>query len=64
MKHTDNLGRESHAFLLHILQHYHELPNLVLFSQDEPEERLMRMRIEVKTIEGRIGFTLVYSCST
>lgn len=47
IRHTENLGRESHAFLLHIIQHYHKLPSLVLFSQDEPEERTMRLRIEV-----------------
>lgn len=47
IRHTENLGRESHAFLLHIIQHYYKLPSLVLFSQDEPEERTMRLRIEV-----------------
>ena len=47
LKHVENLGRESHAFLLYILQYYHELPGLVLFSQDKPEEAQMRSRIEV-----------------
>ena len=58
IKRTENLGRESHAFLLHILQHYHALPDLVLFSQDEPEEHLMRMRIEVRK-DQRIAVTLI-----
>ncbi len=46
IKHTENLGRESHAFLLHILQFYYELPPLILFSQDMPEADLMKSRIE------------------
>lgn len=61
IKHTENLGRESHAFLLYILQHYQELPNLVLFSQDAPEEHLMRMRIEVRNFKSRRTYFIVDS---
>lgn len=53
-RHVENLGRESHAFLLHILHYYHELPEVVLFSQDIPDEGLMEKRIEVSSAVPRI----------
>lgn len=31
-----NIGRESHTFLTHIIKHYHNLPDLIVFTQGYP----------------------------
>jgi len=43
----DNVGRESHAYLQHITQHYHELAEHTLFSQDLPDPAFLPRRFEV-----------------
>ena len=46
--HIDNVGRESHAYLEHIIRHYHDLPMHVIFSQSMVHmDREMIARIEV-----------------
>jgi hypothetical protein len=42
-----NVGRESHAYLQHITQHYHELAQHTLFSQDLPDPGFHFPRFEV-----------------
>ena len=32
--HTSNIGRESHAYLEHIVNHFNDLANHTLFAQD------------------------------
>jgi len=31
-----NVGREAHSYLYHIIKHYHELPDLMVFTQGKP----------------------------
>ena len=38
--HLDNVGRESHVYLQHILAHWNDLADHTLFSQDIPEKKL------------------------
>lgn len=44
--HLENVGRESHSFLQHIIGHYNDLADYTLFSQDIPEAILIE-RFEV-----------------
>ena len=48
--HLDNLGRESHAYLTHILKYYNELPKHVLFSQDIPVDEKLWHRFQVRAL--------------
>lgn len=50
-----NVGRESHAYLQHITQHYHELAQHTLFSQDLPDPGFHFPRFE-NMFHARIGF--------
>lgn len=34
--HLENIGRESHTYLYHIIQNYHHLPEYILFCQGSP----------------------------
>lgn len=46
MVHLDNVGREGHAYLQHILRHWEDLADHTLFTQDIPDARLMPLRFE------------------
>lgn len=46
--HLDNLGRESHAYLVHITRYYDQLPEHVLFSQDIPVDTKLWHRFQAR----------------
>lgn len=51
--HLNNVGRESHAYLHHILAHWNDLADHTLFSQDLPEPMLKaRLLVEPKAWRG------------
>ena len=43
----ENLGRESHAYLVHITSHYNQLAKHTLFSQDIPNFDTLPRRFQV-----------------
>ena len=43
----ENVGRESHAYLVHITHHYGELAQHTLFSQDMPNFETLPRRFQV-----------------
>lgn len=49
LEHLDNLGRETHAFLTHIIKYYDQLQDHVMFSQDIPVDTKMWHRFQVRT---------------
>jgi hypothetical protein len=53
--HLDNLGRESHAYLVHITRYYDQLPEHVLFSQDIPVDTKLWHRFQ-NMFEPKVGF--------
>ena len=48
--HTANIGRESHGYLQHIIEHYNDLAQHTLFAQDVSNPELL----------GRMDVSLIY----
>ena len=49
----ENVGRESHAYLVHITDHYDELAQHTLFSQDMPNFDFLPRRFQVTHISAQ-----------
>ena len=57
--HLKNIGRESHSFLTHIIDHHNDLADYTLFSQDIPDFRVVE-RFEVRIYGGQASECLSY----
>ncbi|MFV0339748.1 MAG: UDP-galactopyranose mutase [Parachlamydiaceae bacterium] len=57
VKQLPNIGRESHTYLTHIIEHYHELSDYVIFSQGKHDEHAPNFHLLFSAGAGFRPFT-------
>lgn len=61
----ENVGRESHSYLWHILQHRHDLADHTLFNQAMPDMDSALMTTRLKQFDattGMLGLAMIVEC--